>query len=90
MHGHLKIEGFSEQMRKSSPFGRILVDQTTEEMTNKDTQRGFSLNASVVSRYYMTFEYRKVCLWNLRHKVQVQTSGIVHFDLEPPRMIRYL
>ena len=26
-------------------FGRILVDQTTEEIVNKDTQKGFSLNA---------------------------------------------
>ena len=50
-----------------------------------DTQRGFSLNACVVSRYYMTFEYRNVYLCNLRHMVQVQTSSIVHVDLEPPR-----
>ena len=67
MHDHLKIWGFSEQIGWSNPFGRILVDQTTEEMTNTDTQKAFSLNACLVSRYYMAFEYRKVCLWNLRH-----------------------
>ena len=56
---HHEIEGLSEQITKSNPFGRILVDQTTEEMTKKDTEKGFCLNACVVSRYYMTFEYRK-------------------------------
>ena len=69
------------------------MDQTKEEMANKDTQsgtKGFSLNACAVSRYYMTVEYRKVCLWNLRHMVQVQTYGIVYVDLEPPGMLRNL
>ena len=69
------------------------MDQTTEEIANKYTQigtKGFSLNSCAVSRYYMTVEYRKVCLWNLRHMVQVQTSGIVQAELEPPKMQRNL
>ena len=93
MHDHFKIGGFSEQIGWSNPFGRILVDQTTEDMANKDTlsgTKGFTLNACAVSRYYMTVEYRKVCLWNLRHMVQVQTSGIVRMDLEPPGMLKNL
>ena len=71
----------------------ILADQTTEEMAYKDIQsgtKGFSLNACAVSRYYMTVEYRKVCLWNLGHMVQVQTTGIVRVDLERPRMLSNL
>ena len=60
MHDHLKIRGFCWANWIIKPiFCRILVDQTTEEMTNKDTQKAFSLNACVVSRYYMTFGYRK-------------------------------
>ena len=62
-------------------------------MANRDTQigtKGFSLNVYAVSRYYMTAEYRKVCLWNLRHMVQVQTSSIFRVDPEPPRMLRKL
>ena len=40
MHDNFKTGGFSEQIGQSNPFVRILVDQTKEEMTNKDTQSG--------------------------------------------------
>ena len=36
----------------------------------------------------MTAEYRNVCLRNLRQMVEVHTSGVVHADLEPSRIIR--
>ena len=92
-YDHLKNGGFSVQIGSSNPFGRIPVDQTIEETANKDTQtsggtKGFSLNACAVSRYYMTAEYRNVCLRNLRQMVEVHTSGVVHADLEPSRILR--
>ena len=91
-YDHLTNGGLSVQIGSSNPFGRIPVDQTIEETVNKDTQtaggtKGFSLNACAVSRYYTTAEYRSACLRNLRQMVQVQTSGIVHADLEPSRML---
>ena len=91
-YDHLTNGGLSVQIGSSNPFGRIPVDQTIEETVNKDTQtaggtKGFSLNACAVSRYYMTAEYRSGCLRNLRQIVQVLTSGIVHADLEPSRML---
>ena len=48
--------GFSVQLGSQNPFGRILVDQTTEEKFNKDTKtpggvKKFSLKQGAVSRY---------------------------------------
>lgn len=55
--------GFSVQLGTRNPFGRIPVDQTTEETVNKVTQtssgtKGFSLKPGAVSRYYLMSEYR--------------------------------
>ena len=55
----MKAGGFSVQMGSSNPFERIPVDQTVEEMVNRDTQtaggmKGFSLKPGAVQRYYMT------------------------------------
>ena len=89
MHDHLKIGGYFLANWIIKPIWQNSCGANYRG-NDKDTQKGFSLNACVVSRYYMTFEYRKVYLWNLRHMVQVQTSGIIHVDLEPPRMLRNL
>ena len=63
LHAHFLEGGFSVQLSSTNPFGRIAVDQTTEETVNKDTQTaggtcGFSLKPGTVSRYYLTAEYR--------------------------------
>jgi len=55
---HFLDGGFSVQLRRSNPFGRISVDKTLEETVN-DTQtpdgtNGFSLNQGALSRYYLT------------------------------------
>ena len=66
--------GLSVQLGNSKPFGRIPVDQATEETVNKDTQtpggtKGFSLKPGAVSRYYLTSEYRNSFLKQLRDMV---------------------
>ena len=66
--------GLSVQLGNSKPFGRIPVDQATEETVNKDTQtpggtKGFSLKPGAVSRYYLTSEYRSSFLKQLRDMV---------------------
>ena len=48
VHKYLNNGGCSVQIGATNPFGRIPVDQTTEETINKDTQKlggtkGFSL-----------------------------------------------
>lgn len=62
------MEGrFSVQLGSANPFGHIPVDQAIEETVNKDTQtaggtKGFSLKSGVVTRYYLTAEYRRMYL----------------------------
>ena len=51
--------GFSVQRGSQNPFGRIPVDQTTEDIVNPDTQTagattGFGLKKAAVERYYLT------------------------------------
>ena len=63
----LESGGFSVQLGRQNPFGRIPVDQTIEETVNKDTQtpggtEGFSLKPAALSRYYLTAEHRSTCL----------------------------
>ena len=91
VYEHLKNGGMSVQLGKTNTFGRIPVDQTIEETANKDTQtpggtKGFSLNPGAVSRYYLTAEYRSICLRNLREMVHEKPPGVSHADLEPSRM----
>ena len=67
------------------------MDQTIEGTANKDTQtaggtKGFSLKAGAVSRYYLTAEYRSICIRNLRDMINLHSPGISHADLEPSRM----
>lgn len=54
--------GFSVQMSSSNTFGRIPMDQATEETINKDTQtaggtKGFSLNPGAISRFVNNVDY---------------------------------
>ena len=67
VYEHLKNGGMSVQLGAANTFGRIPVDQAIEETANKDTQtaggtKGFSLNPGAVSKYYLTAEYRSICL----------------------------
>ena len=71
VHVQLENGGFSVQLGRQNPFGRIPVDQTIEETVNKDTQtpggpKGFRLKPAALSRYYLTAEYRSICLKQLR------------------------
>ena len=50
------------------------MDQTIEETAKKDTQtpggtKGFILNAKAVSRYYITADYKRSCVRQLREMV---------------------
>ena len=67
------------QLKQGNPFGRIPVDQTTEETVNKDTQTaggttGFSLKPGAVSRYYLTAEHRAAALRQLRETILIKNS----------------
>ena len=90
MHEHLKMEDFLSKLNNQTHLAEFLWTRLLRKLQTKTHRKGFSLNACVVSRYYLTFEYKKVCPWNLRHMVQVQTSGIVQGAIEPPRMLRNL
>ena len=74
---------FAVQIGESNTFGRIPVDQTTEETINKDTKTPggtcyFSLNPGAVRRYYLTSEYRSAYIGMLREMVQVNKSDLQH------------
>ena len=85
--------GFSVQFGSQSPFGRIPVDQTIEEIVNRDTQKaggtkGFSLKRAGVERYYLMSEYRSMYLKQLRRMVGRGMSHLSHPDLLIPRITR--
>ena len=91
IHVQLENGGFSVQIGRENPFGRIPVDQTTEETVNKDTQtaggtKGFSLKPATLSRYYLTAEYRSTCLKQLRELTDIRPPGISHHNLESSRI----
>jgi len=78
-------------MSSNNPFGRILVDQTTEITVNKDTQTPggtarFSLKAGAIKRYYITAEYRSAFMGKLRNMVQDNKSKRCHTELQRPRI----
>jgi len=77
---------FAVQIGEESPFGRIPVNQTTEETVNKDTKTSggitkFSLKTGAVNRFYMTAEYRCSFLAKLRNMVQVKKPTHLHNEL---------
>ena len=84
---------FSVQLGSDNPFGKIPVDQTTEETVNKDTKtsggvRKYSLNANAVSRFYLTAEYRSAYLHQFRNMVGMIKSGLHHAELQKPRILK--
>ncbi len=91
LYEHFQGGGFSVQLSDSNPFGRIAVDQTTEETVNKDTQpsggtRGFSLKPGTLTRYYLTAEYRASALRQLRDHVSSKSQRFSHADLGASRI----
>ena len=84
---------FSVQLGSDNPFGKIPVDQTTEQTVNKDTKtsgdvRKYSLNANAVSRFYLTAEYRSAYLHQFRKMVGMIKSGLHHAELQKPRILK--
>lgn len=93
VHAHFMQGGFSVQIGRRNPFGRIPVDQTIEETVNKDTQtsggtKGFSLKPAAVYKYYLTSEYCSAFLRQLREMVGQGDSQFNHPDLQLPRIRR--
>ena len=69
------------------------MDQTIEETANKDTQttggtRGFSLNSNAVSRYYITADFRRSCLRQIRQSINSRKEKGGHPDLRRGRILR--
>ena len=82
---------FSVQIGDRNPFGRIPVDQATEETVNKDTKTPggtcrFSLNNSAVTRYYLTAEYRSSYIKILRDMLRMNQSDLQHAELQQSRI----
>ena len=71
------VDSRSRLVTNLNPFGRVPFDQVCEETVNKDTQteggnKGFSLKAGVVSKYYIASEFGSIfwgsweaCMLNL-------------------------
>ena len=81
-----KQGGFSVQCGSNNPFGRIPVDQTIEETTNRGAQtpggtKGFSLKPGAV-----TAKYRMVYLRTLRDMIGQYSSKPSHPDTQGPRI----
>ena len=75
----------------SYPFGRILVDQTTEVNVNKDTQtpggtRMFSLKSGAVKRLYVISEHRSIFLGQMREMVKGNNTYVRHVDPQETRI----
>ena len=90
---YLQNGGFSTQMSNNNTFGRVPMDQAIEETANKDTQtpggtKGFSLKKNAVSKYYITADFRKSCLQQLRHMVNANGVSNDHPDLKRSRIHR--
>lgn len=69
-------------------FGKICVDQTTEETVNKDTQtpggtKGFSLKVGAVHKYYLITEYRNMYLRELHDMINQTDSKWTYSDTQP-------
>ena len=93
IHEHFESGCFSVQNGEKNPFGRILVDQTCEEIVNKDTQtiggtKGFSLKPGAVTKYYMVAEYRSMFLRQLKDMFHLNDTEFSHSDLHSTRISR--
>lgn len=91
VYSHFLQGGFGVQLSSDNPFGRIPVDQTTECTVNKDTQTPggttkFSLKSAAVSRYYLTAEYRRGFLTQMKKWIQNKAGTFSHVDLQATRI----
>lgn len=85
VHEQLISGGFSVQLSEHNPFSKIPVDQAIEETVNRDTQTsggttGFSLKSNTVSKYYLTAEYRSICIRQLRQLSGTTLKTSYHHD----------
>ncbi len=91
VYQHFMNGGFSVQLRSANPFGKVPVDQTTEEMVNKNTKvsggiKRFSLKSGAVSRFYLVSEYRSAFLHQFREMTGLIKSDVHHAELHKPRI----
>ena len=91
VHSFMQHGGFSVQIGHHNTFGRIPVDQTIEETVNKDTQtaggtKGFSLKPAAICKYYLTAEYRSMCIKQLRIMIQLQDKNTSLVDHQQSRI----
>ena len=83
----------SVQLGNSNPFGRVPVNQTCEEIVNKDTHastgtKGFNLKPNAVCKYYLVAEYRSTFLRQLRDMLHINSSFPKHNDLHRSKITR--
>ena len=62
------------QLGSVNTFGRIPMDQAIEETADRDTKtpggtKGFSTRPSAVARYYLTADYKRACIRELRNMI---------------------
>ncbi len=91
MNQHFMNGGFSVQLRSANPFGKVPVDQTTEEAVNKYTKvsgdiKRFSLKSGAVSLFYLVSEYRSAFLHQFREMTGLIKSDVHHAELHKPRI----
>ena len=85
--------GFSTQLSNANPFHKIPLDQTVEEIINKDAEtargtKGYSLKASAVAKYSITSEYQSSYVRMMRKMAKMQHKDLNHPDLRPSRTKR--
>ena len=77
---YLEKDGLSVQLGSVNKFGRIPVDQATEETAPGGT-KGFSAQTRVVARYYFTPEYIRAYISELRNMTDDNKNSSDHLDL---------
>jgi len=86
---YFRSGGFSVQIGRGNPAGKIPVDQSCENTINKDTQmseetKGLSLKPNAVSKYYLVAEYRST----FSDVLHINRSSSQHNDLQCARITR--
>ena len=67
------------------------MDQATEETANRDTKtpggaKGFGTHPSAIARYYLTADYKRACICELRNMIDDNKSSFDHPDLRISRI----
>lgn len=84
----------ASQLGATNAFGRIPVDQTCEEIVNRNTQtpggtKGFSLKPAAVSKYYLIAETRSMFMRQFKEMLHLGTPVTVQrTDLQASRIKR--